>query len=236
MTTINIEIQKPETNPYVELYELDLNPIGENQILRWTPNVNENGTSIVFNGNTYVPLDIRVEGIEYSGQGRPPTPKIFLPGTVDALAALINSFNGLSGAKFTRIRTFSQWLGAVANPQSLRNDVFIVDRIANQNKYTIEIELTSVIDQTNSQLPKRTLNSDYCPWVYRKRVNGQFVYHPTDKACPYSGTTYYDENNVLTVNPDLDKCSKNLQGCRVRFGNDAVLPFGGFPGTSRPTT
>lgn len=235
MTTINIEVQKQETNPYVELFELDLNPIGENQILRWTPNLNSNGTSLVFNGATYTPLDIKVEGFEYTTQGRPPIPKITLPGVVPALSGLINDLNGLRGAKFTRIRTFSQWLGAVANPQSLKRDVFIVDRVARRNKYVIEIELTSVIDQTNSQLPKRTLNSDYCPWVYRKRINGQFVYHPTDKGCPYQGTNYFDENNVSTVNPDLDVCSKNLQGCRLRFPN-GTLPFGGFPGTSRPTT
>jgi lambda family phage minor tail protein L len=28
-----------------------------------------------------------------------------------------------------------------------------------------------------------------------------------------------------------DQCSKTVDGCRLRFGNDSYLPFGGFPGT-----
>lgn len=28
-----------------------------------------------------------------------------------------------------------------------------------------------------------------------------------------------------------DQCSKNIDGCKLRFGNESSLPFGGFPGT-----
>jgi lambda family phage minor tail protein L len=28
-----------------------------------------------------------------------------------------------------------------------------------------------------------------------------------------------------------DQCSKSINGCKLRFGDDGVLPFGGFPGT-----
>jgi phage-related protein len=28
-----------------------------------------------------------------------------------------------------------------------------------------------------------------------------------------------------------DQCSKTLTGCKMRFGNEGSLPFGGFPGT-----
>jgi lambda family phage minor tail protein L len=38
---------------------------------------------------------------------------------------------------------------------------------------------------------------------------------------------------VLAVDPEgvnIDVCGKRLQSCRLRFGNDATLPFGGFPG------
>jgi hypothetical protein len=47
------------------------------------------------------------------------------------------------------------------------------------------------------------------------------------------------ENTVKGQNPlyntkvwKEDKCSKNLNGCLLRFGNSNVgIPFGGFPGT-----
>lgn len=29
----------------------------------------------------------------------------------------------------------------------------------------------------------------------------------------------------------VDQCSKTINGCKLRFGGDSVLPFGGFPGT-----
>lgn len=38
---------------------------------------------------------------------------------------------------------------------------------------------------------------------------------------------------VLAADPDgiaADVCGKRLQSCRLRFGNNATLPFGGFPG------
>ena len=28
-----------------------------------------------------------------------------------------------------------------------------------------------------------------------------------------------------------DQCSKTIDGCKLRFGNESYLPFGGFPGT-----
>lgn len=41
------------------------------------------------------------------------------------------------------------------------------------------------------------------------------------------------EAAVLAVDPEglnIDVCGKRLQSCRMRFGNSATLPFGGFPG------
>ncbi|MDG6274832.1 phage minor tail protein L, partial [Glaesserella parasuis] len=33
--------------------------------------------------------------------------------------------------------------------------------------------------------------------------------------------------------PKKDACSHCLRGCKLRFGANAVLPFGGFPSTTQ---
>lgn len=41
------------------------------------------------------------------------------------------------------------------------------------------------------------------------------------------------EAAVIAVDPEgvnIDVCGKRLQSCRMRFGNNTTLPFGGFPG------
>ena len=35
--------------------------------------------------------------------------------------------------------------------------------------------------------------------------------------------------SINTSNWAMDACSKTLGGCRLRFGKDSELPFGGFP-------
>ena len=44
-----------------------------------------------------------------------------------------------------------------------------------------------------------------------------------------------NKNKNPRISPEhwvKDECSKNLEGCKCRFG-EGVLPFGGFPGTEK---
>lgn len=47
------------------------------------------------------------------------------------------------------------------------------------------------------------------------------------------GTQFYSETNVPTWTASEDKCSKRLDGCKLRFGSNSNLPFGGFPGVGQ---
>lgn len=46
------------------------------------------------------------------------------------------------------------------------------------------------------------------------------------------GTRYFDKHNNPVDDPSLDECSGTITACKLRFGENEELSFGGFPGTS----
>ncbi len=40
---------------------------------------------------------------------------------------------------------------------------------------------------------------------------------------------YLDANDQVVGSSSLDICGKRLSSCKARFGQNAELPFGGFP-------
>lgn len=249
--TILIEARASEHSEYIELYSLDLSLYGASNLYFYVGfNEADAEGAVYFNGTKYVPADIKVEGFEWDGKGNPPTPKISLSTTNEGyggsngiLLGLINSYNNLQGCQFTRIRTYKKYLDGQPDAgtlvKSFVSDVFLVDRKSVENKYIVEFELSSVIDQTNNSLPKNVISATYCPWIYRKRnsTNTAWVYAVGDNACPYNGANMYTIDGNSTTDPLLDRASKQFHTCCLpRFGTNAIYPFGGFPGASRPLT
>ncbi|MFX4794195.1 phage minor tail protein L, partial [Acinetobacter baumannii] len=50
--------------------------------------------------------------------------------------------------------------------------------------------------------------------------------------CGYTGAAMFTEKDEPTDNPALDRCGGRLRSCRLRFGENKPLPFGGFPASS----
>ncbi len=245
--TVLIESRALNTSPIVSLFELDLTIYGQG-ILRFISGWNEDSAdgSVYFNGNKYFGTAIKAEGFEWSGSGQPATPKLTIATTnIDgtpntALLSLINDYNNIQGCKVTRIRTYSKFLdggsGAGALVRNFTKDIYIIDRKTQENKYVVEFELSSVLDQTGNTLPKNTVVGSYCPWKprYRNSTNTAWVYPFGDDACPYNGATIYKEDGTTTTDPLEEKFSKRVETCcKPRFGATNVLPFGGFPGAGR---
>jgi lambda family phage minor tail protein L len=240
-TVIREESQKPDTSELIELYTLDLTLYGDS-VYYFTPNI-DGVTNVVWQGNTYTPFDLEAEGFELDGRGSAPTPKIRFSLTNPIITSYIAAFSDLIGAKVTRCKTYKKFLDGEpgANPNAhYPLDIYKIERKASENRLQVEFELSSVMDQRGAQLPSRTITSFYCPWIYR-RFNGgvsgdpllDFDYHPADNACPYDGSDYFDRDNAPCAASE-DKCNKTQAACKLRFGSDAVLPFGGFPGAARP--
>lgn len=222
--TIRADIQKLDPGALVELFILDLTSLGLG-LMYFHPGTDLGMNKIVFQGNTYEPFPVEATGFEYSGAGQSPRPKVRAANVNQILGTLNRDYQDLVGAKILRKRTFAKYLdGEVgADPTAeFPIDVYYIERKVAENKIFVEYELVGVWDMDGVFLPRRQIVGSVCWWRY---LSGE---------CSWlGGPPYYTVNDVLTVNASEDSCGKKLSSCSVRFGADAELPFGGFPGAGR---
>lgn len=240
--SIETEVQLPETDAIIELFELDLTALGD-QVYYFVMGFEE-GDAVTWRGNVYVPADFEASGFELNGRGEAPQPTVAFSVTNQMLSGLINDYNDLIGARVTRTKTFKKFLDGEESADPTAHfplDIYRVERKTKENKFYVEFELSSLLDQQGRLLPARTISANYCPWIYRRHNGGSsgnpltdFKYHPSDNKCPYIGNQYFDMNDQ-PVSASEDRCGKRVSSCKKRFGKDAELPYGGFPGASRPT-
>jgi lambda family phage minor tail protein L len=222
----------------VELFELDLTKFGAGT-LYFSTSPMPDGSNPFLGGQEYVvpAAPIMAEGFEKSGQGAPARPKLKIANGGNAASALLAQYNDLTGAVLRRIRTFDCFLDSGDSPdpdQILSPDVYIVSRKSGQNRVFVEFELRAGVDLDGVRIPKRQLVRS-CQWRYRRPDPdnpGAFLYNDTSAACPYTGDASFDVFDQ-PCDAGSDRCSKQLSGCRKRFGQTAVLPFGGFPAAGR---
>jgi lambda family phage minor tail protein L len=234
------ETSQLELSEKVELFTIDLTPFGDT--IYYFIRASGDPDPIVWQGITYQPFDFETDGFDLNGKDSLPTPKVRVSATDSFFTGLINDFNDLLGARITRTVTYYKFLDGQPSANTSAHfpiDVYRIDRKSSENRYQIEFELASVFDQQGRELPGRTIIASYCPWLYRIHNGGtsgnpllDFDYHNGDNACPYQGSSYFDIDGVATTAAN-DKCSKRLNtGCKLRF--TGTLPYGGFPGASRP--
>lgn len=240
--SINEDLRGFEVDQDVLLFTVDLTTIG-GAVYHFCNTINSNGTSISFDGTAYAYVPCIMEGIEYSADGRPPQPTFQIATVGAPTSALIANHNDLRGATITRVHTLGKYLdflsdGTTVNPQAdgtaqMPSATFIVVQKQSANNTGASFLLASPIDMEGAKLPLGVVKKRFCDQVYRINNNGSFVYSGRANPCPWAGTSgdapYYDENNQPTT-AAKDKCSKSLQGCLARFGEDQDLPFGGFVG------
>jgi lambda family phage minor tail protein L len=188
---------------------------------------------VVFDGDTYSGWPVKTEGWQASAEGVTPRPTFTVANVSGLFTPLIAANNDLKGCQITRIRTYDRYLDGGADPdpsQVLPLDVYIINRMTMLSDTEVSWELMSYLDQQDVMLPGRQALRDYCGHTYRRYVSGAFDY--TNVSCPYTGTTYKDDQDVTTTNAN-DRCGRRLTSCRARFGANAELPFRGFPGLAR---
>ena len=97
-------------------------------------------------------------------------------------------------------------------------EVFYVDRKTVEARDVVEFELAAAFDLAGVRAPKRQCIGNICQWEYRST------------ECGYTGSSYFDENDVAVPTLAADVCGKKLSSCKARFGATAELPFGSFVG------
>ena len=233
-------IQKPALEEYLELFEFDLTKYNEG-FFRVIPG-SEGATTqaVTWNGDVYSPWAIESEGWEVSGRGPAPRPTITLGNTSAILTALVVNNNDLVGATVRRIRTYMRYTDNGSDPdpgETYPIEEYRINQRLALNNEVIQFELASHIDQENTLLPGRQAMREYCPFVARRWTGTAFDY--TDATCPYTEADGppRDENGNVVTDPANEVFSKKLGTCcKARFGENAELPFGGFPGMARIRT
>ncbi len=224
---ISEDIQKLNPGAIIELYKIDTTPAGGTDIIYLHNGSNELGNSVVFDGIIYTEFPLFAEGFEKTGTGTIPRPTLKVANISGVMGALIKNLNDLVNSRVTRIRTFVKYIDAVnfisgVNPEADPNqiidkEIWNIDRKSSENKVFIEFELAAAFDVQGVMLPRRQVIQNVCPWKYRSA------------ECSYTGGPVADKFDLPTSDPLKDSCGKRLNSCRLRFGVNVVLPFGGFP-------
>lgn len=228
--------QSSQPGPYIELFQIDATAI-TGEVYCFTPAVGPaaSGGTIRFNGLVYTPIDMESEGFELKANGAFPMPKIRLSNVNRVMANLVGQYNDLLGARITRIRTFAQFLDDGATPDvnsTFPPDVYKIERKSGLEGEQVEFELSAAVDQEGRLLPGRLILRDGCTRPYR-RYTGAGTFDYSAATCRYCGEAMWRIDGTPTSNMAEDVCGKKTSDCKLRFGANAVLPFGGFPGVSR---
>lgn len=221
----------------VHLFILDLNPLGENLVLRFTNNVMKDSQGatqpLLFQGEEYTPVDLETEGWEYNGKGPFPRPKVRVSNVLSFFSGLLFEYDDLVGARFVRLRTYRNLLDGQPNADPEAHyapDIYQVERKVKQTNTEIEFQLAAHVDQEGVTLPRRKIFRDTCTHRYRVPLpGGAFSYHKV--TCPYAGNQFWDYKGEPTT-ADKDQCGLRLSDCKKRFPT-GPLPTRAFPGINR---
>ncbi len=189
---------------------------------------------IIWQGQVYSPMPIKSDGLEMRGDGKASTPSLALANNIDglqgAVSALCLRHDDFAGAKLTVINTLAKYLDAEnfgdGNPQAAneyRKQLWFLEQKTSENASVVTFELSNPVDFEGVKIPTREITS-YCHWASHGRYRGE--------ECSYTGAAMFTEDGKPTDNPELDRCGGSLSDCKLRFGADNPLPFGGFASSS----
>jgi len=223
---ITADAQQLEPGGRVTLYELDASSFGADQLFF---HQHLQSGVIWWQGQEYGAWPIKAEGFARTGD-QPPTPKLSVSNIDGRISALCLAFDDLVGARVIRRQTLVKYLDAAnfpdGNPtadpdEHFQDEVWFIERKTSEDEETVEFELTTAIDLNGEQLPGRQIIAGVCGWLIRGGYRGPY--------CGYTGPPVADANDIPTDDPARDQCSGLVRGCKLRFGADKELPYGGFP-------
>lgn len=224
--SIETDVQRLEPGSVVRLYELDGSAIGFGA-LRFHGH-NRNGT-IVLAGVAYSPWPLTADGFVRSTD-RPASPTLTLANLDGSITALCNMYEDLVGAKLIVRATLAKYLDAVnfggVNPtadpnERMPEEVFFVERKVSESREAIRFELASAMNFEGVQIPRRQIVPNRCLWLTIGGYRGPY--------CGYAGGPVARADNTATSNPSEDRCGGLVSSCKLRFGANSPLPYGGFP-------
>ncbi|WP_426994446.1 phage minor tail protein L [Methylomonas sp. CM2] len=223
------EVHKLAPSGRVDLYSLDLNSIGVGAVYYFYAGQDTDYTPIVYQGDTYQPWYVVITGIEKRGNGASPRPMAEVGNPGRFITDLCRAHQDLVGATIRRRRTLAQYV--VANEAAYRDEFYLIERRAEESWSAVKFELGSPADLPEKQLPGMIAIATGCPHRYKSTAGGS--------GCSWPGTNpakWFDRNGDPVGSSALDVCGKRLSDCKLRFGANSPLDYGGNPGLGRSNT
>lgn len=181
--------------------------------------------AIMWQGEAFACWPYEFNGVEQDGTGSSPSPTLRVSNFEGYVSALCFQLQNLFKAKVTEHTTFQPYLDGEedADPTQEFTQTWYISRKSEEDDQVVSWELSSPADMTGQQLPKRLITS-MCHWA----LNGQY----RGPDCGYTGTKYFTEKGEPTDNPAEDVCGALCMDCKMRFGEEEQIPFGGFIASS----
>ena len=240
------DIQKLEPGGEIRLFEIDGTEYGADY-LRFhghaIPHTSEEllayehsdeelpAKSIWWQGEEYAAWPVQIEGISSSSDGTASRPT-FAAGNVNGrVTALCLAFEDLLKFKLTVRETLAKYLDAAnfpegnptADPTQEALEIWYIDQKTSEDGEAVVWELSSPGEIDNHGLPGRQMTT-LCHWAMTNGYRGP--------DCGYTGAAMFDDEDNPTDDPALDQCKGCLSSCKLRFGENEELGFGGFPAVS----
>lgn len=199
---MRLELYNLEHDPVISLCQIDMNPVGINYVKNFHPYNTDR--VVVFNGVTYEPLPIEMSGFKAISKSLP-IPKITIGNAFGTISQAIEQYDGLQGARFTRIKTMRKYLDLPADPAYIMGkQVFKVDRVSEESAISVTFELTSFLAVAGAKLPGQVMTKRRCTAQYKSAECGSVSTNPT--------------------------CDRSLTNCALNFPANSPLNFNGCPG------
>lgn len=176
---------------------------------------------IIFQGKAYGARPFGISGISFTSNGKAGKPQLAVSNVDSEVSALIRLYNGMMQAKVTIWITSKDLMnddGAISSG-AFRKLVYYIERPNYCNKTVASFDLTSPYDMDGIMIPPRVAQS-VCYWAQRG-------WYRSGKGCSYNGSRMFDKDNNPVTDPSLDYCAGTCTACKLRFGEDAELDFGG---------
>ena len=230
-SNLNKQLNSLTPDTLLEFFEIDFSTLqanfdqfkldygitfGADPIYRFCPMIN--GTNpIIWQGVSFQPLPIRIEGFEHKSEGGLPRPILTLANPDGIFSRIVYSNQDFTNCKVTRKRTFAKFLdldnfqnrnqeGGTNSLFALEDkeahfddDIYYVNRKVSENKKSISFELISPLEMDNAKIPARKIISNFCPWTYRCSV-----------GCKYSGLPIESIEGVDLTENFLSKKNQGL--------------------------
>ena len=196
----------------LNLFELDLSPIGIPSQFYFCDMTTSLYKAIVFGGVTYSPFPIQIKEMGYDGQGSLIRPKVQLSNVGGFISNLLLQNQDIVGANVSITRVFARFIDAVNWPNGVSPytpdptgayapEIYFINRKTQENQQIVEFELSTAFELDGRKLPSRAMLAQFCSWRYREAG-----------TCGYSGAPQADIYGNLFSGPPYNIVSLNNRG------------------------